>query len=344
MSAERQPTPNAVAPLYRNLTYESKDAYVDVKISNKDIVLARSNEAALIDTVQDALDASYDAAKWNVGRMLFGDGTGILARLTANATTASTQITVDDTSKLIEGLVIDLYAANGTAPSATTLQIISIDYQNNTVELSSAPQANVATGGFLVVQNSYKREITGLGKIFAPASTTQTDIGYEIYGVPKATNAWVNPFVVDAQNDISDVVITDAIRLSTRRNGRVDLIMAGGDAYNAYEYYMRETGINTNIVEKRKFISGAAGYDIMFGDRIATLVRNDFVPADEMWGVDTKQFTLRQTGWNFVTHKSSDIFNLMEDTSVFRALLADYMELVCKNPGTCVRIINANAE
>jgi len=28
---------------------------------------------------------------------------------------------------------------------------------------------------------------------------------------------------------------------------------------------------------------------------------------------------------------------------VYRALLANYMELICKNPGTCVRITNADA-
>lgn len=349
MSEERQPTPNAVAPLYNKFQYTSKDGYVDIKISHKDVQLARSNSAALIDTVQDAMDASYDAAKWNVGRMLFGDGTGLLANATAAVATTSDEVTVDDTSRLIEGLVIDLYGPAATTVSTGNggLQIIGIDHQNKKIKLSSAPGTALGTDSSgvyakLYVQNSRNREITGLGKVFAPASSTATDPGYEIYGVTKADHAWVNPFVVDAENDISDVVITDAIRLATKRNGKIDMIMAGGDAYNAYEYYMRESGINTNIVEKRKFLSGAAGYDIMFGDRIATLVRNDFVPADEMWAVDTAQFELRQTGWDFATHQST-IFTLMPDTSVYRALLANYMELVCKNPGTCVRITNADA-
>lgn len=350
MSAERQPTPNAVAPLYEDLKYTSKDGYVDIKLSHKDVTLARNNTGALIDTVTDAMDASYEAAKWNVGRMLFGDGTGLLAACTAAVSTSSAELTVGDTSRLIEGLVVDLYApaASTIGSGNAALQIVSVDHVNKKVLLSSAPGTALSSAdassnyAYIYVQGSKDREITGLAKIFAPASSTATDIGYSIYGVTKSDNAWINPFIVDADHDISDVVITDAIRYATKRNGKIDMVLAGGDAYNAYEYYMRETGLNTNIVEKRRFLSGAAGYDIMFGDRIATLVRSDFVPASEMWCVDTSQFELRQTGWDFVDYQGSP-FVLMPDTSVYRALLANYMELICKNPGTCVRITDADA-
>ena len=338
MSAERQPTPSAVAPLYEDLTYTSKDAYVDIKLSHKDVTLARNNTGALIDTVADAMDASYEAAKWNVGRMLFGDGTGQLATVTAASTgtykgVTVTELTVDDTTRLIEGLVIDTYT--GTTLDNAAVQIVSVDHNTKKILLGSQVSTAVAANDVLYVQGSKGREITGLGAIFDSNVST-------IYGVTKASNAWINPYVVDADNDISDVVITDAIRLSTRRNGKIDMIMAGSAAFNAYEYYMRESSINRNIVENRKFRAGTAGYDILFGDRIATLVRNDFVPANEMWCVDTKQFELRQTDWDFVDYQGSP-FVLMPDTSVYRALLANYMELICKNPGTCVQITKANA-
>jgi len=338
MSAERQPTPNAVAPIYKDLNYTSKDGYVDIKISHKDVTLARNNTGALLDTTQDAMEASYEAAKWNVGRMLFGDGTGALATVTAASTgtyagVTVTELTVDDTSKLIEGLVIDTYT--GTTLDNAAVQIMSVDHVNKKILLSTQVSTAVAADDVLYVQGSKGREITGLGAIYDSNVSS-------IYGVTKADNAWINPFVIDANNDISDVVITDAIRCATKRNGKIDMIFAGGDAYNAYEYYMRESGINTNIIEKRLFRAGSAGYDIMFGDRIATLIRSDFVPTDEMWGVDSTQFELRQTGWDFVDYQGSP-FVLMPDTSVYRALLANYMELICKNPGTCVRITNADA-
>ena len=63
-----------------------------------------------------------------------------------------------------------------------------------------------------------------------------------------------------------------------------------------------------------------------------------FVPASKAWGVDTSQFELRQTGWDFMAYQGGGIFNLMEGKSVYRACLANYLELICKNPGTCIEI------
>lgn len=337
MSEERAKTPQAYAPLYGNFNYESKDAYVDIQISHKDIVLGQSNRAALINTVEDAMDASYDAANWNVARMLFGDGSGKLCNV-SGVTTSSPEITVDDTTYLIEGLVVDLYAneaAVGSAPSSSALQIVAINHGTKKVILSQNPSAALSAG-FMAVQNSYGREITGLKSIFDPAVQT-------IYGVNKTANPWVNPYSVSANNDIDDTKLTDAVAFARdRRNAKIDLIMCGESAFRAYEYYMKEGAGNTTIVDKRKFVGGAVGYTILAGNQEVTVVRERFVPSDKMWGVDTKQFSLRETGWDYAAHKGS-IFTLREDTSVYRALLANYMELICKMPGGCVEITDCGA-
>lgn len=334
MSEERQATPKAFAPLYSKFNYESKDAYVDIQISHKDVVLGQSDKAALINTVQDAMDASYEAAKWNVSRMLFGDGKGKIAGITT-ATTGSFEVSVDSTTRLIEGLVVDLYTADGTDPSTASVQIVAVDHNNKKVLLSRKPQADI-TGGFMTVQNSYGREITGLKSIFDPTVET-------IYGVNKKDRPWVNPYSVSAGHDIDDTKLTDAVAFARdRRNAKINLIMAGEDAYRAYEYYMKEGNgnghsSNVTIVDKRKFVGGAVGYTIVAGNQEVTIVRERFVPADKMWGVDTNQFALRETGWDYAAHKGS-IFTLCEDTSVYRALLANYMELICKMPGGCIEI------
>lgn len=334
MSEERQPTPAAHAPLYNGFNYTSKDAYVDIQISHKDIKLGQSNRAALVDTVKDAMDASYEAANWNVARMLFGDGTGKLATLAKATSTSSKKITVDDTTRLIEGLVIDIYTTGGVI-STSSVQVIAIDHGTKEVTISANPQAAI-DGGFITVQNSYNREITGLKSIFDGSVGT-------LYGVEKASNPWIKPYSYDAKNDIDDTKITDAIAFARdRKNTKIDLVMAGADAFRAYEYYMKEGAGNTTIVDKRKFVGGAVGYEVLCGNQLVTIVRERFVPDDKMWGVDTKQFSLRHTGWDFAAHQSS-IFTLRPDTSVYRALLANYMELICKAPGGCIELTNCGA-
>lgn len=335
MGAEGEKTPFAHASLYGKFDYTSKDAYVDIQISHKDIVLGQSDKSAMINTVQDAMDASYEAANWNVGRMVFGDSTGKLCNV-SGVTTGSPEITVDDTTFLIEGLVVDLFPATEkvyTTPSTASVQIVAIDHANKKVILSKNPSANLQDGGIMAVQNSLGREITGLKSIFDSSVET-------VYGVNKAANPWVRPHVIDAENDIDDTKITDAVSFARdRRNAKIDLIMAGEDAFRAYEYYMKEGSKNITIVDKRKFVGGAVGYTVLAGNQEVTIVRERFVPKESMWGVDTSKFALRETGWDFAAHNGS-IFVLREDTSVYRALLANYMELICKAPGGCIELIN----
>ena len=243
MSQERKATPNANAPIYENFQITSKDAYVDMRVSEKTVRLGRGNPGAMLDAVMDNVQASYDAAKWNVGRMAFGDGTGVLANIAASASATNT-ITVDDTTKLMVGLTVDVYKYSAAASTDGTLdatnsaiQIVSIDHNNKKVTLSANVTASTAqtssnTYGFLTVQNSYKREITGLGAIFKQTGT--------LYGLDKATNPIIVPRSISAGHDIDDVKLTNAVRWANRIHGvKTDLIMCGDKAFEAYEKYSR---------------------------------------------------------------------------------------------------------
>lgn len=344
MSQERVATPNANAPIYENFQLTSKDAYVDMRVSEKTVRLGKGDPGAMLDAVMDNVQASYDAAKWNVGRMAFGDGTGVLANISASASATNT-ITVDDTTKLMVGLTVDVYKYSAAASTDGTLdatnsavQIVSIDHTNKKVTLSANVTAATAqtssnTYGFLTVQNSYKREITGLGAIFKQTGT--------LYGLDKATNPIIVPRSIDAGHDIDDVKLTNAVRWANRVNGvKTDLIMCGDKAFEAYEKYSRSS--NHSIVEKRTFHGGAVGYDIVTGNQLTTIVNEQFVPSTKMWGVDTSTFELRQTDWDYCNYNGS-IFVLQPGTSEYRALLANYMELICYNPGGCIELYDCDA-
>lgn len=345
MSQERVATPNAHAPIYENFVLTSKDAYVDMRVSNKTVRLGRGDPGAMVDAVMDNVQASFEAAKWNVGRMAFGDGTGVLANVTA-AASATNELTVDDTSKMMVGLAVDVYKYSATSStdgtldaSHSSLQIKAIDHTNKKITLSgnvtlATAQTTSTNYGFVTVQNSYKREITGLGAIFDSSTT-------ELYGLTKSDNPIIVPRSIDAGHDIDDVALTNAVRMASRNNGvEIDLIMAGDKAYEAYEKYMRSS--THTVVEKRQFHGGAVGYDIVTGNRITTIVNEQFVPSTKMWGVDTSTFELRQTDWDYCDYNGS-VFVLQPGTSEYRALLANYMELICYNPGGCIELYNCDA-
>lgn len=343
MSEERFETPIAHAPVVAELTYTSHDAYNEIEVSEKAIRLGSDERGSLVDIIAMQADAVRKSNAWNVSRMLYGAPSGILAKLTAAADGSTATITVDDVSKLIIGLAVDIFPEGTTVEAAKnpsieqlktytlSAQIIAIDYDTNKVLLNKVPVA-AESGAFVTVQNSYGRELTGLKSVFDPNETT-------IYGMKKADAPWLKPYTVSANHALDDTKITDAVMEANRRvRAKVEYLLAGKDAFNAFEYSMKENGHNITVVDNKKYVGGSAGYEIIAGKQRVTVVRDDYVPATEMWGVERGNLSLYQTGWDYCVHQGGGIFNLLERQSVYRALMANYLEFVVEHPGKCVRI------
>lgn len=322
-------TPTPGAQNYAAFTLDAVDMYVDIRISDKTVKLASGNAGAMINALDQEVQGSYASAKWNIGRALFGDGTGKLATVTKIA--SGNVLTLSSTKAVIEGLVIDIYTT-GQTPAYKARRIISVDRSAGTVTVDgTALTAAASMSGFITVQNSYGRELCGLGAIFDPAVT-------ELYGLTKSAHPWMNPISVNAKNDFTDLVISRAVKQAyDYKNAKIDLIMMGDEAFAAYQTYMKEN--NVVVAEKHQFVGGAVGYKVLVGNREAVIVNERFVPDTEAWGVDTSAFTLETTGWDFAS-QDSGIFTLIPGTSVYRALLASYGNLICRNPGGCIRITN----
>lgn len=333
MSAEGQDTPDAHAPLYSKLKYSVKDAYNELRISHKAVQLGRASKSAMVDAIKDEMDAGYEANAWNVGRMLFGNGTGKLATIPAASSSAKASAVVNDVSCLIEGLTVDIYESGGSVAKAG-IQVKAIDHATNTVTFDQS--FTCGANAVIYVQNSKDREITGLGTIF----DTTVD---SIYGLKKSENTWLKPlsyaYTVNGSTaeEPDDVLINKAIQDSERmRRGKIDLMMMGDQCYADFLNYLKSS--NTQYVTNNNYKNGFASVKIVYGNREVDVYNERFVPSNKIWGVDTTQFELRQTGWDFCSYQGGGIFNLMESKSVYRALLANYLELICKNPGTCVEI------
>ena len=325
--AEGAATPTASEQRYLDFELEAVDMYVDIQISNKTIALGSSNVSSMINALDAEIQGSYAAAKWNVGRALFGDGTGVLTLIPTQSETGET-IRVDDTSRLVEGLLVDIYYGS-IAPNAyrayAGYRIVSVDHVNNTVTFDQS--CTIPDPSFMTVQGSLFREMTGLGSIFGDGET--------IYGVSRAENPCIVPQVFSLGGNITDMGLYRGIRQAKKyRGANIDLIMLGDAAFEAYQTYMDEH--HTHLVDRHKFIGGATGYSILVGDQEVVLVNESMVPSNEAWAVDTKSFVLQQTPWEFLSHQGS-IFSLQNGTSVYRALLASYGNLICSNPGGCVR-------
>jgi hypothetical protein len=328
--AEGQATPEAGNVMFERFETKSKDMYVNIVISAKAVRLTGS-AGAMANALDTEVKASYETAKWNVGRSLFGNGTGVLAT-TEELSAAGNTIKVNDTKFLKEGLIIDIYATAGTVQDkGKGRRIIAVDRANNTFTIEGT--ASTFTAGFVTVQNSYNREITGLGAIFDSKIAT-------LYGLEKSKNPFLAPIVADAGSDISDGIITKALRQAKNdKNSNVNTLLCGDDAFDSYVEYLRTN--NIRVEDRSHSISGGfTAIKFIFGNNIVDVVNESFVPSNEMWGIDSTALELHTQNWDFAELQGGGIFNLMEGSSNYRALLANYGELICKNPGGCVRLTN----
>lgn len=331
---EGKETPSAGGVSMARFETTAKDMYVSIVISEKAVKLTGSS-GAMANALDTEVKGAYATAKWNVGRSLFGNGTGVLTTTSALSSAGNT-ITVADTTYLKEGLIIDIYATGGTTPQTNGAgrRLLSVDRANKTITVGGDPAT--FTAGFITVQNSYKREITGLGAIFDDNITS-------IYGIAKASNPFLKPVVQSADSDVDDTIITKALRQAKNdKNSNIDMILCGDDAYDHYVSYLRVN--NIRVEEMSHTIQGGfKAIKFVFGNKEVDIVNESFVPKKEMWGVETGCLELHALDWNFAELQNGGIFNLMEKQSCYRALLANYGDLICTNPGGLVRITDCCA-
>ena len=328
--AEGLATPAAGGVKFERFETNAKDMYVNIAISTKAVRLTGSG-GAMANALDTEVKAAYETAKWNVGRSLFGNGSGILT--TSEAVSNSNTIKVADVKYMKEGLIVDVYPTSGSEPQekGKGVRIIAVDRANNTITI--AGNAVTLDAGFITVQNSYNKEITGIGAIFDENVST-------IYGVDRTANKYLFPTVEDANADIDDSVIWDAIEgAETYKNSKIDMILMGKAAYKHYIEYLRTNNVRVEA-QTKEITGGFKAISYAFGNREIDIVYDQFIPDSDAWCLDTGALELHTQEWDFADLQGGGIFNLMENSSVYRALLANYGDLICTNPGGLVRIKN----
>lgn len=327
-------TPVSGPQLYKDFEIGLRNLYCNIEISDKTIKLGSKSESSMIDALDREVRSAFDATNWNLGRALFGDGSGKLCEVDTSG--GNPTVTVNSVKNLKEGMIVDFYAnETDTTPAAKQLRITAINRAEKTITVKGLTSWG-SPGGHLYLQNSKDREINGLGAVMN-ATTAST-----IFGKNVSENPWILPLTYDAGKSefggINDVLITNAMRDSERdKAGDIDLIMMGDTAFNAYQLYMKEN--NVTITEQLKFKGGHSGFEVLFGNKVAKVVNESFVPETEVWGVSTKDWKYESTPFDFANENSST-FTLVPGKNYYRALLTSYGNVICENPGASFKITN----
>ena len=135
------------------------------------------------------MEGLLKASKFNLGRMLFGNGSGTLCNVRSGSVGTGASVVVDNIRTLMEGMTIDIYSksTNTIYPNCKGRRIKCINRSDKTVVFEdNGTTQELLSGDYFVMQNSKDKEITGLGKIFDHDSKS-------LYGLDIAENLWLKP-------------------------------------------------------------------------------------------------------------------------------------------------------
>ena len=310
--------PVASGNKYLQFTSTLKNLYGQISISDKAIRAGREGMGAFTDLLNAEITGLMEASKFNLARMLYGDGTGFLTSITA---VTDGVLTVQDTNNLIEGMLVDVYSTSAGVDKVAT-KIVSIDRTDKKVTLSVAPTVTV---GYLYNQGSKNKEITGIKSIFAT--------GGNLYGVPRSSIASLLPYTKSSTGTLDDVKIQEVIdRVENFANCTVDFIAMSQIAKYSYLDFLSSYKRNVD------YMTTDTGFKaISFGG--VPMVFERFVDSGTVYVMDTSTLKLHQLcDWRFLETENGNILRQAQDKPVYTATLVKYCDLICAKPNGLARL------
>lgn len=169
--------PNAGGTTELDAMIVTRDNYEGVELSHNVILQSQSNQGAFVNRLTQQVQAASDFMRKDMNRQVFGDGTGLLASISATATTTNA-LTADSIQYLHVGDPVDiLRRTDGTDVPTTTgigRSIVAVDATAKTFQLDAAVGGTVATTYGVYVAGNRNNEMDGLRNIVSTARTLHT--------------------------------------------------------------------------------------------------------------------------------------------------------------------------
>ncbi len=310
--------PIAAGNNYEQLVSTLKNLYGTIEISDKAMRASNNDAGAFVNLLNAEMEGLLKASSYHFGRMLFGDGTGILASVISASGTTTTCV---DVKNIVEGVVVDFITSAGEKISgATGRRVLVVDRANNNFTVSGGElPSTIVTGTKIVVQGSYNNEITGLGAIFKTTGS--------IYGLNRSTNKWLIPYIKNNVGEISETVIQAAIDyLEENAGSKVNFIVCSSGVKRAFQQHLAAYKRNVDVMDLK------GGYKAISYNGIP-IVSDRFCPKGTMYLLNTDDFALHQLcDWKWLEGEDGKVIKQVAGKPVYTATLVKYADLICSRP------------
>ena len=317
--------PGAFGNKYAQFRATLKNLYGKIEISDKAVRSTANNMGAFVNLLQDEMEGLLKASSFNLGRMLYGDGTGKLGTALYTESDGG-NIVCDKVNNLVEGMVIDMINETTGLTDYARCRVTYVDRVNKKIRIDKMNIRVLESKPYgMYVQGSYNNEITGIGALFNGSTT--------LYGLTRADYLWLNPYKSTEEKEVSDNMIQTAIDfLDENADSKVNYISCSSKVRRAYQQYMNAYKSNIEIVDLGEGFKAISYNGIpMFADR--------FVDEDTMYLLNTNDFTMHELcDWQWIEGDSGHILKQTPSYPTYSATLVKYAELICDRPNGQAKI------
>jgi len=346
--------PTANVGKYEGSIINSKKIYAVCQVEREAIKASEQSEGAFVKAMAETVKKTLESYMRNVSRMLFADGTGVLAKgagssaaaaVSGAGTTASPYLVTLTASTFFDAnleerdlVQIGTGAAadnSGAAVETTFLEISAVDTANFTVSLVGTStrlaalvsgSAKFATTDVIIMQNSYNNDITGLRGI-----SNQSAAGSgSIYNVPVQRRWSMQVLDASAAAITVDLINQEMLKIE-RKSGKVpNLIVCGFKQYQKM-LALHENQKRYNLSPKDSKYAGQFSFDglqFMSTAGIVPIVYDRFVKDDEIWLLNDNYITctMRPGGVQWF-EEDGTVFLRDTGSDSYSARYGGYMEL-----------------
>lgn len=313
--------PMASSNAYTQFKTTLKNIFGTIEISDKAIRASENTAGAFINLLTNEMEGLIKASKYNLSRMLYGNGSGLLTTGNVDYQNFNSPyyLPIQESKYLHPGLVIEVYEENGESIGSARIKKV-LEGESYVIldnPLKAVPGENVS----IYVQGSKDNEITGLKGVA---------FNENIYGIERYSNDWLKPYVSEcSQSSSMSLSLLQDIEdnIEERFNSNVD--------YIATTYALRRTYIKLLDTNRRNidYMELDGGFKSVAFNGVP-LVASKFIDRGSMYFINSDDFKMHQLcDWRWLESENGKILQQKPGLPVFTATLVKYAELICDRPG-----------
>lgn len=333
---------NKQASNYKKFTLTRVKDYSLASISTEAILASSNNAGAFLQLATAEIDGAMDTMKRRIGWALYGDGSGVIGRVSAEPTEAATTvITLSDVEDIVKfeiGQTINIWSAasggtqRNTDGSDNSWLITNVDRDAGTFTLDDAytSSGTIAQGDYIFVEGDRGAKISGLAA-WIPSTAPGATL---FFGVNRSTDTTRlgGIRVASSGKPIDEALIDAARRVGREGLGNPDYVFCSFSKYASLE---KTLGARVRYKDVQVAGVGFKGIEVTGPGSTMTVLPDRDCPEDLMYMLDMTTFALYslkdpvmlldQDGNKMLRESSADAHEVR---------IGGYFQLGCTSPGS----------